>query len=119
MVTRFFGRPSRTLKHHTLSLLPEVEAIIQTSVGHFFQNVTRQTGDAANFSISANNIILARFTFAVTELRKGLKPDPDAVEWLLDLVEGKRRVTEQDLQEYERFLDCLTDAYCKRLSKTT
>ena len=119
MVTKFFSRSSRSLKHHTLSLLPEVEAIIQTSESHFFQHVTRQTGDPANFSISANSIILGRFTFAVTEQRKGHKPEPDAVEWLLDLIDGKRRVTDQDLQDYEHFLDSLTDAYIKRHSKTT
>ena len=114
MVSRFFHRPSRSLKHHTVSLLPEVEAIIRTSVSRFVENVTLRTGDPADFSISTNLFVLARLTSALTEQRKGGKPDPDALEWLMDLIDGKRRVTEQDLQDYTRFLTKMAEAYNKR-----
>ena len=118
MVSDFFHRPSRTLKHHTVSLLPEVESIIQTGVGYSIDQIARRTGDVANFSIAANMITLGRLTFALTDQRKGRKPDPDAVEWLFDLVDGKRRITDQDLQEYAKFLAPLTEEYCKRLANT-
>jgi len=114
MVSTFFRRPSRSLKHHTVSLLPEVEAIIHASVDHFVENVTRRTGDPADFSISTNLFVLARLTGVLTEQRKGGKPDPDALEWLLDLIDGKRHVTDQDLQDYARFLTQMTEAYNKR-----
>ena len=117
MVSNFFRRPSRSLKHHTVSLLPEVEAIIRTSVSHFVQHVTR--GDAGDFSISTNLIVLARLTYVLAEQRKGRKPDPDALEWLLDLVDGKRHVNDQDLQDYAHFLTEITEAYNKRHPNTT
>lgn len=102
-----------------LSLLPEVEGIIQTSVSYFVGNVTRRTGDPANFSIAANLIILGRLTSVVTELQKGRKPDPNALEWVTDLIDGKRRITDQDLQVYARFLTLIAEAYNKRHSYRT
>jgi hypothetical protein len=119
MVSDFFRRPSRSLKHHTVSLLPEVEAIIRISVSHFVEHVTRRTGYAGDFSISTNLFVLARLTCVLTEQRKGRKPDPDAVEWLLDLVDGKQHVNDQDLQDYAHFLTQITDAYNKRHPNTT
>jgi hypothetical protein len=119
MVSNFFRRPSRSLKHHTVSLLPEVEAIIRTSVSHFVEHVTRRTGYVGDFSISTNLFVLARLTYALTEQRKGRKPDPDALEWLLDLVDGKRHVNDQDLQDYAHFLTQITEAYNKRHPNTT
>jgi hypothetical protein len=116
MVSDFFHRPSRSLAHHTVSLLPEVEAIIRTSVSHFVEHATRRTGElvTGNFSISTNLIVLARLTSLLTEQRKGRKPDPDALEWLLDLVDGKRHVNDQDLQDYAHFLTQIAEAYNKR-----
>jgi hypothetical protein len=101
-----------------VSLLPEVEAIIQTSVRESIDNVTRRTGDPANFSISTNMIILGRLTFALTEQRKGHKPDREAIEWLMDLVDGKRRITDRDLQDYAKFMAVITEAYLQRHSIT-
>ncbi len=119
MVSDFFRRPSRSLKHHTVSLLPEVEAIIRTSVSHFVEHVTLQNGEPGNFSISTNLIVLGRLTSVLTEQRKGRKPDPDALEWLLDLIDGKRHVNDQDLQDYAHFLIQITEAYNKRHPNTT
>jgi len=114
MVSRFFRRPSRSLKHHTVSLLPEVEAIIQASVSHFTEHVTHRTGYPANFSLSINLIALGRLTYAVTEQRKGRKPDPNAEEWLMDLIDGRRRITKEDLDDYTSFLASVAQAYNKR-----
>jgi hypothetical protein len=114
MVSRFFHRPSRSLKHHTVSLLPEVEAIIQTCTAKAVEHITRRTGDPTNFSISTNMIILGRLTSALTEQRKGRGPDPDAVEWLMDLIDRKRHVTDRELREYEEFVTLLYGEYCKR-----
>ena len=119
MVSRFFHRPSRTLRHHTVSLLPEVEAIIQTCTAKAVEHITRRTGDPTNFSISTNMIILGRLTSALTEQGKGRGPDPDAVEWLMDLIDGKRRVTEGDLKDYAKFVTLLCEEYCRRHSNTT
>ena len=117
MVSRFFRRPSRSLRHHTVSLLPEVEAIIMTSVSESIDRVTRRTGDPVNFSISTNMIVLGRLTFALTEQRKGHRPDPEAIEWLIDLIDGKRCITDRDLQDYAEFVALITEAYYKRHSK--
>ena len=114
MVSRFFHRPSRSLRHHTVSLLPEVEAIIQTCVSESIDHITRRTGDPINFSISANMIILGRLTSALTEQEKGRGPDPDAVEWLMDLIDGKKHLTDRDLREYAEFVTLLYEEYCKR-----
>ena len=119
MVSDFFRRPSRSLKHHTVSLLPEVEATIRTSVSHFVEHVINRTGYPGDFSINTNLIVLARLTYALTEQRKGRKPDPDAVEWLLDLVDGKRHVNDQDLQDYAHLLTQMSEAYNKRHPNTT
>lgn len=118
MVSRFFRRPSRSLRHHTVSLLPEVEAIIQISIRESIDHVTRRTGAPANFSISTNMIILGRLIFALTEQRKGHRPDPEAIEWLMDVVDGKRRITDRDLQDYAKFMFPITEAYCERHSIT-
>jgi len=115
-VSRFFHRPSNSLRHHTVSLLPEVEGIIQTSVTHFIERVTRRIGDPANFSIGANMITLGRLVFTVTDQRKGRKPDPDAVEWLMDIVDGKRHITDQDIRDYTDFLSFVAESYLKRHS---
>ena len=114
MVSRFFRRPSRTLKHHTVSLLPEVEGIIQASVSHFVEHVTRRTGESGDFSISTNLIVLARLTDVLTEQRKGLEIDPDAFDWLMDLIDGKRHLNDEDLQDFAHFVSKMTKAYNKR-----
>jgi hypothetical protein len=114
MVSKFFHRPSHGLKHHTVSLLPEVEAIIETSVSQAVERVTIPTGRPADFSISTNMLILGRLTSAVTEQRKGRNPDPDTIEWLMDLVDGKRHITDEDLHDYAHFLTFFTEAYRKR-----
>lgn len=119
MVSRFFRRPSRSLKHHTVSLLPEVEAIIQTSVSQFVENITRRTGDDANFSVSLNLMILGRLAFVLTDQRKGRKSDPDAIELIMDLIDGNRRVNEQDLQDWSHFMTLMTEAYNKRHENRT
>ena len=119
MVSDFFHRPSHSLKHHTVSLLPEVEAIIRTSVSNFVEHVACPTGEAADFSVSTNLIVLGRLTSVLTEQRKGRKHDSDALEWLLDLIDGKRSIADKDLQDYARFLNQIAEAYNKRHSNMT
>lgn len=104
----------RELRHRTISLTPCAEKVIQTSMVHFVQTITPNTGRESNFSISINLIILARLVHGVTRYRRGEKPDSDALNWMMDLIDGRVKLTQQDLEDYAKLLTYLTDEYNKR-----
>jgi len=105
MPTRFFkNRNSSTLRHRTVTLLPEVERLIDQTTANFLTNV-KTTSHNANFSASLNLFVLARATQLLTETRKGIKLDQDWIEWINDLIDGRRQLTEQDHYEYGQILE--------------
>ena len=113
MPTKFFKRPSRQLRHHTVSLLPEAERIIRIDEMHFAETITRATGDIANFSISLNLITLNRLAVLCTAIRKNQPLDPDALQFVFDIIDNKRKVTDQDLADYKKALTSITQRYKK------
>lgn len=114
MPTQFFKVSSHKIIRRTVSLLPDVTKIVNTSRVHFVEHVTKDQSVESNFSVGINLIALARVTNLVTMYRKHQPYDPDALEWLMDVIDGKRHITDEDLQDYSKALTPLTDTYNKR-----
>jgi hypothetical protein len=113
MPSRFFEIPSNQLRHHTVSLLPDVERIIRTNQAAVVEQITRDIGVDANFSVSLNLIVLARFTALLATFRKNQKPDQDVLQYLMDLIDRKRTITDEDLADYQKALADITQLYKK------
>jgi hypothetical protein len=113
MPTRFFDIPSKEMKHHSVSLLPDVERIIRVTEAQVLETIPSDKGEIANFSTTINLMILTRFATLRTTMRKNQKPDPDAIQYVIDLINHKRTITDLDLEDYKKALASITKLYQK------
>jgi hypothetical protein len=104
------------MKHHSVSLLPDVERIIRITEAHVLETIPSDTGEITNFSITLNLIILTRFAILRTTIRKNQKLDPDVMQYVIDLINHKRTITDLDLEDYKKGLASVEKLYEKNNS---
>jgi len=111
MPTSFFDISSKEMRHHSVSLLSDVERIIRISQAHDIEAIPSGTGEIANFSITLNLMILTRFAILLTTIRKNQKLNPEVMKYVMDIINHKRTITDLDLEDYKKALDLVVTLY--------